>query len=223
MELTPNMNLEELQALAAKAKEENQVKVNELAQTARLRNEIARLTNPAAQQASARMALVNETTDKLTSYVQTCRDVVDTMPIYNAQTRKQRQFAGRKTYNVGNHIGLVHELLTGIQYATEDHRNMMLEATGLNMDLVESTLEAFGQQAYYTANVGVIVPEVPYDIETLSTNLQVIANILNLDIDTSKVTESNFKAQFKSAYQRAERMMADAENTASLQTQLIVD
>lgn len=185
--------------------------------TAKLKN----LTNESLLNAQANLAIVTEASDTLKSLNDQCEQVVIGMPIRNAATREDRKWNPSRQYGYGNQIALVTGILSGIQYSANDHKVHMLALTGLNEDLVEQTLEAFGNTAYYSRNYHQVVASMPYNVAKVNEYLSIIESVLDITIDRTKITEEVFSTRFTIADNRAVQQMNEGEKALMLGEQLI--
>lgn len=165
---------------------------------------LARQSDPKFIQAKTQASIAQETADAIQAIESKCQAIIESMPIFSKKTRENRKWNPSNYYGLGSHIGGIYRILTGILYSTTDHKVQLLASTGLYEDLVESTINAFGNTAYYSETHKVIVPAIPYNIDTLVANLTLIADILNINPDMQAVTEANLSKMFQSALAKAE-------------------
>ena len=165
---------------------------------------LARQSDPKFIQAKTNASIAQETADAIQAIESKCQAIIESMPIFSKKTRENRKWNPSNYYGLGSHIGGIYRILTGILYSTTDHKVQLLASTGLYEDLVESTINAFGNTAYYSETHKVIVPAIPYNIDTLVANLTLIADILNINPDMQAVTEANLAKIFQSALTKAE-------------------
>lgn len=165
---------------------------------------LARQSDPKFIQAKTQASIAQETADAIQTIESKCQVIIESMPIFSKKTRENRKWNPSNYYGLGSHIGGIYRILTGILYSTTDHKVQLLAETGLYEDLVESTILAFGNTAYYSETHKVIVPAVPYNIDTLVSNLTLIADILNINPDMQAVTETALAKIFQSAESKAE-------------------
>ena len=170
---------------------------------------LARQSDPKFIQAKTIASIAQETADAIQAVETTCQAIIESMPIFSKKTRENRKWNPSNFYGLGSHISGIYRILTGILYSTTDHKTMLLAETGLYEDLVESTINAFGNTAYYTDTHKVVVPAVPYNYDLLVSNLTLISDILNINPDMQLVTEANLAKIFQAAQTRAE---AEEEN-----------
>jgi len=206
-----------LQQLQEQARQQVQEKLEE----AKIRAQKALLSNDKLLDAQVKLALLAETTNKLTELDNQCEALVESMPVYSSVTREQRKWNPSRVYGYGNHIALLTGLLTGIQYSIKEHREQLLALTGLTEDLVEQTLEAFGRQAYYSKVQHEVVQAQPYNLEALLSWLSVIEVTLGIVLDKTKLTETNMDIQFRIAENKAIQQQAEAEEALLLHQQAI--
>ena len=217
--MTPT--LEELKIQAKAAAEAAKTKVAENLERIKLTAIITSATNEELLKAKTKIALTEDTSNKLKEIEAVCEQIVASMPILSAKTREVRKWNPSRQYGMGNQIALLTGLLSGIQYSATDHKQQMLAATGLSEDLVDQTLTAFGSTAYYSVNYSEIVPAVPYDLLTLLNCLAIIQDVLGVIIDKSFITDAAFKARFDLALVKAEKMKAEDELTEATRHQTI--
>lgn len=217
--------LAELTTQAAEIVKENLELIDLNKQVKAAEFKIARQSSPAYITAKTNAVIAQATTDSINNIELKCQAIIEAMPIFNSKTRENRKWNPSNFYGLGSHIGGIYRILTGILYSTTEHKTQLLAETGLYEDLVESTVNAFGNTAYYTATHKVIVSELPFDMPILTANLTLIADILNINPDMTAVTETNLTKIFKSAQARAEAdEKADKEQgakTTAVETQLI--
>ena len=203
-------NLQELRAQAAAAIEAAKLKAADAKEEMQLRMVIAR-TNDTSVMARVRAEIKREATDKLNLLNATCEHIVSVMPISSARTRENRKWNPSKQYGYGNQITMVTGLLSGIQYSATDHKLQMLALTGLDEDLIEATLAAFGNTSYYSANYHTVVDEVPFNVPAILANLDLVEEALGVTLDKSAINESTMRTHFTKARLTAEKKMNDIE------------
>lgn len=184
----------------------NQVK--EQAEIAKLEATIGLLENPVYQNNLVNIQRQQDSISRLQSKLVECEAVVTAMPIYDSIRKQDKRWNARPVYGFGIEINVLYQLLTGIMYSTRAHKEVMLAQTGLTEALIESTVTAFGNPAYYSLRDNAVVPATPANVKQLQSLLPVIANILDVELPMSSITEANFNAKFEEALQRAERDQA---------------
>mgnify|MGYP003586182970 CR=1 FL=1 len=204
------MTQEQLQALRDQAL----AKVKADKESIQLKSEVSRLNsiiNGSLGSAIAAQEITAETSKFLNGLIEDCTAIVADNPSFNRTTREQRKFNPSRVYNFGSQVGNLVGLLSGIQYSAADHKMLLLAHTGLDEDLIEQTLEAFGQTAYYSANHNIVIPERPYDADKARALVEMIEAKLNINIDKSKLTAATFSSAFELARINAETKRAAAE------------
>lgn len=164
----------------------------------------------------AQAAVREETSEKLKSIELLCSTIVSELPIQNRATRETRKWNPSRVYGYGNQIGALVGILSGIQYSANEHKIQMLAQTGLNEQIIEDTLNAFGAPAYFSEKYDVIVDERPFDINSICNCLEILEFKLDLTLDKSLVTEAALSKQFELARIKAET----ARNTFALTRQI---
>jgi rubrerythrin len=136
--------------------------------------------------------LVKDSIEALKSSIEQCKDIVDSMPVYDAKSRQNRTFNPRSEYRLGKQFELLSGLLTGVQYSAREHKDQMLEVLGLNELTIELALDAMGSRTYYSKNYQEIVDGTPAEVTTLVDELQEVADALGIVLDDSKLTNKHF-------------------------------
>lgn len=149
-------------------------------------------------------AVKEATSEELKAIEMACSMVVKDLPLTNKATREIRKWNPSRVYGYGNQIGALVGILSGIQYSAAEHRLQMLATTGLNEQIIEDTLNAFGSPSYFSAKYETIVPEKPYCINSIKNSLEVLEIKLNINLDKDAITEELLSKQFESARLRAE-------------------
>ena len=149
-------------------------------------------------------AVKEATSEELKAIEMACSMIVKDLPLTNKATREIRKWNPSRVYGYGNQIGALVGILSGIQYSAAEHRLQMLATTGLNEQIIEDTLNAFGSPSYFSAKYETIVPEKPYCINSIKNSLEVLEIKLNINLDKDAITEELLSKQFESAKLRAE-------------------
>jgi rubrerythrin len=136
--------------------------------------------------------LVKDSIETLKSSIEQCKDIVDSMPVYDTKSRQNRTFNPRSEYRLGKQFELLSGLLTGVQYSAREHKDQMLEVLGLNELTIELALDAMGSRTYYSKNYQEIVDGTPAEVTTLVDELQEVADALGIVLDDSKLTNKHF-------------------------------
>jgi hypothetical protein len=210
------MNIEELKAKVKALKDANDVKIREAAEVARLEATLKLESSKELFKARVKMAAISHQTASLQSLVDECAEIVASVPVYNQKTRNNRVWAGTHRYNMGNQIDLLYQLATGILYACAEHKQLLLTHTGLDMEAIQTFVDAFGTPSYYSRNYHTIVEAKPYQVDVLQSAVAVLQSELGVVVNTSALTEDNLKAE----YDRAE---VTAKNNFDLAEEAIND
>ena len=150
-------------------------------------------------------AVKEATSEELKAVEMACSMIVKDLPLTNKATREIRKWNPSRVYGYGNQIGALVGILSGIQYSAAEHRLQMLATTGLNEQIIEDTLNAFGSPSYFSAKYETIVPEKPYCINSIKNSLEVLEiKLKNINLDKDAITEELLSKQFESARLRAE-------------------
>jgi len=212
------MNIEELKAKVAAVKAENAAKIRERAEIARLEATLKLEGSEELFAAKVKLAANGEQTAKLQQLVDECAEIVASVPVHNPKTRTNRVWAGSHKYNYGTQVDLMYQLATGILYACQEHKQLLLAHTGLNLELLEQMVKAFGTPTYYSRNNHVVVESRSYDFDMVKSTIDVMQSELSVVVDTSAITRNNFEMEFvraentaATAYQQAKEAIEEAE------------
>lgn len=201
------MNKEQTMTKLEQLREQAKAKTMEAINLAREKAETNRLQaiiNGNLASIIAKQEVAADTSNKLKSLEEQCVQLVQTLPVYSKATRELRKFNPSRVYGFGNQIASLVGILSGIQYSATEHRMQLLELTNLNEQIIEDTLDAFGSPAYFSTNYNTIVPERPYDHAKALECIKTLEYLLDISVDTSKVTEATMKANFELARLKAE-------------------
>jgi hypothetical protein len=215
-----NVNIEELKAKVEAAKKENAEKIRVAAEVARLEATLKLEGSEELFQAKVKLAANGEQTAKLQALVDECAGIVASVPVYNQKTRTNRVWAGSHKYNYGTQVDLMYQLATGILYSCQEHKQLLLAHTGLNLELLEQMVKAFGAPTYYSRNYHTIVEAKPYEIGMVKSTVEVMQSELGVVVDTSTLTSTNFETEFaraevtaKNNFDQAKEAIAEADFT----------
>lgn len=204
-------NLETLRAQLAAKREQAEQALAERIEVAQIRAELNLLENDKFQQALAEQTLREQATSKLDELNLLCASIVTENPVYSTTLKKDREWKPSKLYGYGNQIAELMGLLNGIQYSVSEHNSLMLAATGLSKDLIESTLSYAGQLPYYSTNHSTIVEGTRMDVEGFLTNLQLIEQVLGVQLDKRGITQAKADTLYAVAQAKAEKAEAEVQ------------
>lgn len=193
------INIEQLRAEVAKTVEANMKRVRAAAEIARLEATLKLESSEDLFQAKVKLAAQGADTAKLQQLVDECAGIVASVPVHNHKTRDNRVWAGSHKYGYGTQVDLMYNLATGILYACQEHKQLLLAHTGLDLELCQQMVEAFGTPTYYSRNYNSIVEAKPYDFDAVKATVAVMQSQLGVVIDDSKLIHDNFKVEFQRA------------------------
>lgn len=222
--MTTTITADMVAELRAKAEALRNGTNNEMAlrmESLRLNAEINRLQDPKYLNALTKASMVKSTTDTLNAVINNCKGIIESMPIFNRTTGENRKWSTNRTVGYGNHIELLTNLLNGIQYSTAEHKQFMLELSGLDSDLIERTLQAFGNPAYYSINNDIVVEAQPYNYNELMECIALIEDKLGVVLNTTDLTEKRMSQRFLLAEVRAKQAQVDAHKTTFVASGLL--
>ena len=193
------MNVKQLQAKVKAAQAVNSKKIEEEAIKATLEATLKLESSKSLFNSKVKLAASGRNTKALQELITECETLVESMPIQNPKTRALRKWSGSRRFAFGTQVNLMYQLATGIVYSCAEHKALLLEHTGLNGELLEQMVEAFGIPSYYSRNHNILVEATPYDVDKAMATVSVMQSSLGVIIDTSLITGSNFSLEFGKA------------------------
>ena len=218
---TKAMTIEEKRAMLATRLAEVKELQREKVEVAMIDAKINMLGSEAYLNSKVRLTLQENTMNKLRELEMQCESIVNDMPIHSAKTKENRKWNPSRQYGMGPQMDVLTGLLSGIQYSAAQHKEQMLAVTGLSDVLIENTLSALGNTSYYSRNYSTVVPETPYSVYDLHSCLDIIQDILDIKLDTNRVSDKVLSHRFETARLRAERDYEEDMITQQLHGQLI--
>lgn len=200
-----NTTIEQLKAEITAKTAALVTQTKEKAEMASLQAQMRVLESPAYQEAKVTQAINESKQTLLVQHIDECKAIVSTIPVHDKKTRQDKKWAGRPTYGMGKDLELLHELCSGLLYAVNEHKQLMLSTTGLNPNTIEQFLNSLGNTAYYSTTYSTVIEEVPYDVDTARASLMLLGEQLGVVLDASTLTEANMSARFEKARIRAEK------------------
>ena len=172
-------------------------------------------------QSRVKLAASSQNTKTLQTLVDQCSAMIDEIPVQNSKTRTVRKWVGVRRFAFGNQINIMHQLVTGILYSCAEHKQLLLEHTKLDLELLEQFTEAFGSPAYYNRNFNTLVEAKDYNVDNVMAAVSVMQSSLGVIVDTSQLTPANFSMEFGNGEIKAheDRSKADAA-IADMDTEL---
>ena len=190
------MNITKLKAQVKAAQKANAKKISDAAEVACLQATLKLESSKELFESKVKLAVISQHTKTLQDLVDQCSALVDSVPIINPKTRATRVWAGKRRFTFGTQINLINQLASGILFSCAEHKQLLLAHTGLDAELIEQLVEAFGSPAYYSRNYNSLVEAVPYDIAAVNSTVAVMQSMLCVTVDTAQLTVANFSMEF---------------------------
>ena len=104
-------------------------------------------------------------------------------------------------------------ILKSIQYSKHEEKLDLLLMTGLSEDIIEETLDAYGNTSFFSKAAIEVVPAQPMDIMKIKILLTEVARDMGLvsNLDLSRFNSENVKYQYDRAQLRADEMLANTQ------------
>jgi hypothetical protein len=197
------MNIQELQKQLADKKVANAIRVKEGAEVARLTASLKQENSETLFNAKVRLEASGLQTAQLQQLVEECSTIIASVPIHNNKTRASREWAGNHRYDIGGQVDLLYQLATGILFSCAEHKELLVEHTGLSVELMEEVVTAFGSTSYYSRNYHAIVAAKPFNMERLTMAIEVMQSQLGVVVNQDALTVDTFETQFTNGETRA--------------------
>lgn len=204
------MDIEQLRAKVKALQEANLVEINKAAEVARLEATLKLESSKELFESKVRITANGAQTQKLQTLVNECEAIINSMPVYNNKTRTNRKWSNSHRFGYGTQVDLMYQLAAGILYACAEHKQLLLAHTGLDLEILEQLVEAFGMPKYYDRKHHTVVEARPYTVKLVNDVIDVMQSELGVVINTSKLTEQQFKEEFLSADNVAETAIMKA-------------
>ena len=198
------MNITQLKAKVKAAQKANAKKVADAAEVTSLEAKLKLETSPSLFDAKVRLAASSTQTKSLQTVLDECAAIVDSVPVHNAKTRTNRVWSGSRRFQFGAQINLMYQIATGILYSCAEHKQLLLAHTGLDLELLEQVVDAFGTPEYYSRNMNSIVPAKAYNVERAAAAVEVMQSELDVIVDTSALVLDSFSLEFGKAIKTAQ-------------------
>lgn len=153
---------------------------------------------------------------KLDSINSQCNELVSSMPVFNVKTKQDRQWRPSTQYGLGMQVEKLIGIINGVHYSCATHKPYLLEILGISPIMLEETLSALGSLPYYNKNYGIVVDGTPADVDTLLGNLTLIAEALDIQLDTKYINQANMDNRYTVAKANADKTAALASTTNTL-------
>lgn len=216
--ITPEQ-VAEMQARLEAKRKESKANLDIKTQVALISAEMKLLDNPALETARVTAEVAKVTTNKLEELIIQCTIIVAQTPDYNERKRENRKFTPSRFFGLGDQIDKVYGLLTGIQYSSAVHKDELLATTGLDSQLIETAIEAFGRPASYWN--GVLRPEIPTTAKALSEALLLVSEKLGITYNCDIITEARLNSLFINENARAHKELSEYLLTKELENQTL--
>ena len=189
------LSTKQLQAKVKAAQKENKTKIEEAALRAKLEATLVLESSKVLFDSKVKLAVTGQHTKVLQDLVNDCSGIVDSIPVHNKKTRKDRVWAGQRKFAHGEQVNLMYQLASGIMYSCAEHKQLLLAHTGLNPELITQFVEAFGSPAYYSHNLHAVVEAKPYTLDDVLATVAVMQSELGVIVDTSQLTTNVFSSE----------------------------
>lgn len=199
------MTITELKAQLEQRKADKKAEIATLKEEISLRHEIAKLDSPLY--AKRELAIADNTTlDVILTQAET---------VYARNNRKMS-----KVFGYGLIPNKILTLLKAIQFSKAEDRDELLLITGLDEQIIEDTLDAFGQTAYFSKASITIMPAIPMDTPRIKELLKLVATDMRLvsELDLGKFTIENIRYQYDRAQINADEMLTNTQELVDIAT-----
>lgn len=205
------MNITQLKAKVKAAQKANAKAVAAAATKSCLEAKLALETSESLFNSKVMLAASSSQTQALQTMIDECAAIIENVPVHNPKTRTNRVWAGSRRFQFGAQINLMYQLATGILYSCAEHKQLLLAHTGLDLELLEQIVDAFGTPEYYSRTMNTIVKAKPYSVERATAAVEVMQSELDVIVDTSNLTAEAFSLEFGKAVKTAQENKVAAD------------
>ena len=212
------MTLEQKRAEVLRKIEADREAIKTKAEELMLDKQLELLNNPAMVRIKAITEAKRMTTDKLNNIELSCKTIVDTTPM-NTRDGEVREFkASTPMYGFNNQVTKLLGIFAGIRYSASEHKSTMLRVAlpEVPEDLLETTLDSLGANAYWNEKHAILVEEKAYSYQDFVDCLALVEMNLGLNLDLASITEAKVKSIFEN-----QRLKAEALEVAHIKTQKV--
>jgi hypothetical protein len=178
--------------------------------------EVARAAKVAEMAEIVEIAKLNHELTKLDSPLYAKRELtkIDSTALDVLLVQVEEEYAkdDRKisqTFGYGIIPNKIITLLKAIQFSKAQLKEDLLLMTGLDEQVIEDTLDAFGNTAYFSKTAVEVIPAMPMDIPRVKELLEMVAIDMKLvsDLDLCKFNPANVDYQYKRSQLNADEML----------------
>ena len=183
-----------LQARLKKVQEEKKAEMKATIERIKMEKEIAKLESPLY----ANRELVKQDILTLDAIISTISEQ------YAVDDRKMSLVFG-----YGIIPSKILAIMKSIQFSKHEEKEDLLAMTGLDNQIIEDTLDAFGNTAYFSKAAVEVVPAQPMDIQKVKDLLETVAIDMKLvsTLDLTKFNSTNVEYQYDRAQLKADEML----------------
>lgn len=154
-------------------------------------NLLAKLDDPKYQERLMAQVVKEEDFNNLTSLEATFKEIVELNPIPRSSDGVNRKWSNRYIYGIGESARILINLLNGLRYAAAPHRELMQVELPVSTALAAEVIDSIGSFSYFNTRLGIVVEGQKANADKVAEMLELIGTLLNMDIDTSKLTQSS--------------------------------
>lgn len=159
----------------------------------------------------------DEATNKIKALIDECKSFIARNPSYNRNTNENRRWAGAKSMYGESVHQVIHELFTGVQRSSADHKESLLATVGLSESLINRVISSFGRPASFYLDV--YQEELEYDLDTLNASLDMVEDHFDIYIDRKALAPNLVKRVFERQRDIAIKDKCNHERTVLERTQ----
>ena len=104
-------------------------------------------------------------------------------------------------------------VMKSIQFSKHEEKEELLMMTGLDNQIIEDVLDAYGNTSYFSKAAIEVVPAIPMNIPAVKELLETAAIDMKLvsDLDLSKFNQANIDYQYDRSALKAEELYANTQ------------
>ena len=214
-----NLTIEQLREMAQQAQAQATAKLAEALEIAQLRATITLNSSDKLLEAKAQAQFQQINNNKILDLIQACKSIVDQVQD-RAPNGSLRQWKPNGVGGYGNQIYNLTQLLNGVRYSGQLHRNQMLALTGLSDLEIELALDAFGGTPWFDPASGEILMPVKGDADKINSALMLVQSSLGIVLDKT-ITQQMVDAVYADRLRKAQVAKLEFEDTNAGGTQAL--
>ena len=200
---------------------EAKAKIAAIKEQASLQRQLNSLSNDKLLTAKANLEIAQEDIDKLKSFSDVCKGILEEIPVYDSRTKQNRKWNGSAAYSFDIPVQLLTNLCGNIQYANTAHKQLMLAAVPLPEILVVEINRVFNQNSRFSAVQDLMLVGSAGTTEEFTNVVNLAGDYLGIQFNLNQFNQDRLDQIEANSVVLAERRQAEHEQAKLLYQQSI--